>query len=30
VNTTLTLRNWVIGHYIDRYELVGLDPMPLG
>jgi predicted nuclease of restriction endonuclease-like (RecB) superfamily len=30
VNTTLTLRNWVIGHYIDRYELVGLDRAKYG
>lgn len=30
VNTTLTLRNWVIGHYIDRYELSGRDRATYG
>lgn len=30
VNTTLTLRNWVIGAYIHHYELTGLDRAKYG
>jgi len=30
VNTTLTLRNWVIGAYIHHYELTGLDRASYG
>ena len=30
VNTTLTLRNWVIGGYIHHYELTGLDRAAYG
>jgi predicted nuclease of restriction endonuclease-like (RecB) superfamily len=30
VNTTLTLRNWAIGYYIDQYELHGADRAKYG
>jgi predicted nuclease of restriction endonuclease-like (RecB) superfamily len=30
INTTLTLRNWVIGHYIEEYELHGADRAEYG
>ncbi|MEX1117382.1 MAG: DUF1016 N-terminal domain-containing protein, partial [Terrimicrobiaceae bacterium] len=30
VNTGLTLRNWVIGHYIHHYELHGTDRAKYG
>ena len=30
VNTSLTLRNWVIGAYIDEYELHGEDRAKYG
>jgi hypothetical protein len=30
VNTTLTLRNWLIGSYIHHYELYGADRAQYG
>ena len=30
VNTALTLRNWLIGHYIHEYELAGQDRAAYG
>jgi hypothetical protein len=30
VNTSLTIRNWVIGYYISEYELLGKDRATYG